>query len=324
MTLGEKIKNYRLLKGLTQKELGMRVGFSEATADSRIRKYEKDIMAPKADLRMKIANALDVSITALSDNDISSSEDVLQAFFQLEDIYRVKINKGDNKLCLEFSLENTKNDLLNSYLNVWADHKAIAEINNTNFAYRNWKAQFPGSLIEDWNTIRNSIFEKYNNAITDSYYQERAAVTQRDFIHHLHEMLRNNITMDIQRIQDSDFGPDPRTDYGLRFEFSCEELLASTSQEYINAFAVFLKDTYVINQLGHVIDYRVYQYKEGHQFVVKVRHPALERIEAIYNNNLKKYIEAERNKSDISKDLCDELIEIESRFYNIRLDSSEK
>ena len=32
MTLGEKIKNYRLLKGLTQKELGMRVGFSEATA----------------------------------------------------------------------------------------------------------------------------------------------------------------------------------------------------------------------------------------------------------------------------------------------------
>ena len=76
--------------------------------------------------------------------------------------------------------------------------------------------------------------------------------------------------------------------------------------------------------MGHVIDYRVYQYKEGHQFVVKVRDPALERIAALYNTFLKKYVDAERNKSDISKDLYDELIEIESRFYNIRLDSSEK
>ena len=48
MTLGEKIKKYRLMKNLTQKDLGIKVGFSAATADSRIRKYEKDIIVEKA------------------------------------------------------------------------------------------------------------------------------------------------------------------------------------------------------------------------------------------------------------------------------------
>ena len=36
MTLGKKIRKYRVLKGLTQRELGLAVGFSEATADSRV------------------------------------------------------------------------------------------------------------------------------------------------------------------------------------------------------------------------------------------------------------------------------------------------
>ena len=44
MTLGKKIRKYRMLKDMTQKELGLAVGFSEATADSRIRKYESGTM----------------------------------------------------------------------------------------------------------------------------------------------------------------------------------------------------------------------------------------------------------------------------------------
>ena len=39
-----------LLRQLTQKELGEKVGFSSKTADSRIRKYEKNIMAPKTEI----------------------------------------------------------------------------------------------------------------------------------------------------------------------------------------------------------------------------------------------------------------------------------
>lgn len=36
MTLGEKIKKYRELRELTQRELGQKVGFSSGTEDSRI------------------------------------------------------------------------------------------------------------------------------------------------------------------------------------------------------------------------------------------------------------------------------------------------
>ena len=67
MTLGEKIKFARQLKGMTQKELGLMVGFSESTADNRIRQYEMGKMKPKEDKLELIANALGVDIDALTD-----------------------------------------------------------------------------------------------------------------------------------------------------------------------------------------------------------------------------------------------------------------
>ena len=87
MTLGEKIRKYRILKGWTQKDLGLAVGFSASTADSRIRKYEKDLMAPKGEIRAKLADVLDVDLAALSDIDIRTNEDVMQALFLFEDLF---------------------------------------------------------------------------------------------------------------------------------------------------------------------------------------------------------------------------------------------
>ena len=85
MTLGEKIKKYRELRELTQRELGQKVGFSAGTEDSRIRKYEKDMMAPKEDIRIKIAEALDIDMSALNDIDIQTEEDAIRILFYLEE-----------------------------------------------------------------------------------------------------------------------------------------------------------------------------------------------------------------------------------------------
>ena len=85
MTLGDKIRKFRNLKGWTQKDLGKAVGFSASTADSRIRKYENDIMAPKNDIRQKLAEQLDVDISALSDISIQSLEDVMHILFFFEE-----------------------------------------------------------------------------------------------------------------------------------------------------------------------------------------------------------------------------------------------
>ena len=40
MTVGEKIKKIRTFRGMTQKELGLAIGFEEKGADNRIAQYE--------------------------------------------------------------------------------------------------------------------------------------------------------------------------------------------------------------------------------------------------------------------------------------------
>lgn len=62
MTIGEKIKNARILRGLTQKELGIKLGFDEKSADVRIAQYESGTRTPKAELLSEIANVLDVNV----------------------------------------------------------------------------------------------------------------------------------------------------------------------------------------------------------------------------------------------------------------------
>lgn len=61
MTTGEKIKQIRLRKGLTQSELGKRCGM----ADSQIGVYERGESIPRVATLSRIAEALDVDLTAL-------------------------------------------------------------------------------------------------------------------------------------------------------------------------------------------------------------------------------------------------------------------
>ena len=62
MTVGEKIRKYRLLNNLTQKELGKMALGKIGDSALRIYKYESDLMAPKTDYRQSIAEALGVDI----------------------------------------------------------------------------------------------------------------------------------------------------------------------------------------------------------------------------------------------------------------------
>ena len=50
MAIGERIRTFRKRKGLTQKELGVQLGFKESTADIRMAQYEAEKRVPKDDL----------------------------------------------------------------------------------------------------------------------------------------------------------------------------------------------------------------------------------------------------------------------------------
>ena len=61
MTVGERIRQNRLNKKMTQKELGEKAGIAEPT----IRRYELGKLNPKFETLQKIADALDVGIDKL-------------------------------------------------------------------------------------------------------------------------------------------------------------------------------------------------------------------------------------------------------------------
>ena len=50
MATGQRIRFFRNLRGMTQKYLGMMVGFSERTADIRMAQYESGTRTPKINL----------------------------------------------------------------------------------------------------------------------------------------------------------------------------------------------------------------------------------------------------------------------------------
>ena len=147
MTLGKKIRKYRVLNGLTQKELGLAVGFSEATADSRIRKYESDSMKPKDSMREKIAQALEVDLSAISDIDIATYEDVMQVLFLFEEVFGMDVEIRDGKTMLVFENSNRKILPLLTSLKLWRVQKTVMlnlekPIADQQKGYELWKARF--------------------------------------------------------------------------------------------------------------------------------------------------------------------------------------
>lgn len=148
MTLGKKIRKYRILKSLTQKELGLAVGFSEATADSRIRKYESDIMKPKDSMRGKIVQALGVDLSAISDIDIATYEDVMRVLFLFEEAFGMDVEIRGGKTMLVFDNNNRKIQPLLTSLKLWRMQKTVLLLSYESPAadqkkeYEIWKAGF--------------------------------------------------------------------------------------------------------------------------------------------------------------------------------------
>ena len=100
MAIGERIRFFRNLKGMTQKFLGVQVGFPEKTADIRMAQYESGSRCPKADLTQSLADVLGVSTMALNVPDIDTDLGFMHTLFALEDIYGLKIDKLDDEVCI--------------------------------------------------------------------------------------------------------------------------------------------------------------------------------------------------------------------------------
>lgn len=88
---GQRIRHYRMLRGMTQKALGIAAGFPPETADIRIAQYESSARTPKYALLCTLAEALGVSPSALDIPRIKSREALSQLLLALEDEYGLTI-----------------------------------------------------------------------------------------------------------------------------------------------------------------------------------------------------------------------------------------
>ena len=85
MTLGERIKRIRTFRGLTQRELGLKLGYEERNADVRVAQYESGYRVPKKDTLMEIAKILNVNYINFITEAPGCAEDIMQTFFWLDE-----------------------------------------------------------------------------------------------------------------------------------------------------------------------------------------------------------------------------------------------
>lgn len=137
----ERIRCFRNHCEMTQKQLGIAVGFSEKTADIRIAQYESGSRSPKEELTEKLAEALKVSPAALNVPDIRTPIGVMHTLFALEDFYglSIGIDRSYNKAALYFFDNPELSEMVESWLN-----KALMVMCGEIFPeeYDNWRYNF--------------------------------------------------------------------------------------------------------------------------------------------------------------------------------------
>lgn len=122
MTVGDRIRKVRIMRGLTQKELGELIGLG----NDRIRKYEANIRMPKYETLKEIANALNIGVSSLMNTNVETLGDVKALLLALDGCVDIKLDgeldsKGKYKtdtMSLTF-----KHPSIQKFLKEWADMK---------------------------------------------------------------------------------------------------------------------------------------------------------------------------------------------------------
>ena len=198
MTVGEKIRKIRNLRGMTQKELGVASGFSSATADVRIRQYESNKMVPKNDKLNAIASALGVDVSALSNINISSYEELMHVFFELEDCVGLTISQDEKHTILSIDRNNKGIALLNSFLSEWNNVRDKSSIDSDE--YQLWKCRFPLDLRTHWDSLSDDINGKYHSLKNTTTERLNDIHTIADFLQEIRKWIEHGLSFSCQSV----------------------------------------------------------------------------------------------------------------------------
>lgn len=101
-TAGQTMKFCRKAMGITQKELGLLLGFNDDTADVRIAQYEAGIRKPKPEMTDKMARLLNVSKYAISPLSLNSESAASHTLMKMDSIYGLNMVKLGDEIFISF------------------------------------------------------------------------------------------------------------------------------------------------------------------------------------------------------------------------------
>lgn len=164
MAIGERIRYIRKLRGMTQKILGMMIGFNKRTADIRVAQYESGTRTPKGDMVDLISNALDVRPDALNVPNIDTYVGLMHTFFALEDIYGFKPELINNRYCIVLG-EN--NESMSDNLRLWCkEAQKLQKGEISKEEYDSWRYTFPEVEAEQTKAKLKAIQDKEKANLT--------------------------------------------------------------------------------------------------------------------------------------------------------------
>ncbi len=256
MSVGNNIRTIRILRGMTQKELGLKAGFSSSTADVRIRQYESGKMIPKEDKLNDIAKALDVDVCAFTDHNITSDSDIMHIFFELEYYYGLKVDLNDSGTpILYFDEKHQLGRFNNANLDNWyrtqlrfAANEDDSDYQEKRKQYALWKSRYPLDMRDAEDVMFHAITEKYKDLV----YTVKAHSTikrVKEFITLFEKLLKNGFDITIYPAPErSGLGS-----FVCSASFKSSQLL-DASEEAATAYAKFLAVTYQLEDLGIEIE----------------------------------------------------------------------
>ena len=155
MAVGERIKRVRNFRGLTQKELGLAVGYDEKTADVRIAQYESGTRTPKEEPLRKIAEVLDVKYQSLCEPTLYSAVDVMYTLFELDELYNKLqifdiVDHSDPFMPETHKAVSFSAQILDDFFVEWQERKKnLADGVISKAEYTEWKLNWPHTTGEN-------------------------------------------------------------------------------------------------------------------------------------------------------------------------------
>jgi len=151
--IGARIRVMRKAQGLSQGELGARIGIP----GDRVQKYENGARKPSPEQIRDFAIGLGANSKALVDPIVSDPVGAMFALFEMELLYGLKIEQQEGKISLSF--DDCLSERLNGYLKEWErvfssyidayEHASSeAEAQVITDSYNKWKFSFLGSSSE--------------------------------------------------------------------------------------------------------------------------------------------------------------------------------